>query len=585
MRLFTTAVLNLVVAGCAFGQSYTISTFAGSGTLGYTGDSGPAASAQLDYPWAVAVDSAGNLYIADTYNQRIRKVANGVISTVAGNGTPGFSGDNGPATSAELNYPSGVAVDSAGNLYIADYFNQRIRKVSNGVITTVAGIATWGFSGDNGPATSAQLDYPSGVAVDSAGNFYIADTYNYRVRKVSNGVITTVAGGGSALGDGGPATSALLSLPYGVAVDSAGNLYIADAGANRIRKVSSGTISTVAGNGTIGFSGDGGAATSAQMYDPFGVAVDSTGDLFIADTGNARVREVQNGVISTIAGNGTPGYSGDGGPAGSAMLDYPSGVAVGPGVVYVSDADNQRVRSLIPHPPSLGGIVNSASYAGGGVAPGEIVAIFGSGTGPGAPAGLQLTSGGVATNLAGVQVLFGGVASPLLYAQATQVNAVVPYEVAGKTSTQVQVVYGGQNSNALTVPVVAAAPGIFTLNESGSGAAVVLNQNGTLNSSGNPAAPGSVITLYATGEGQTSPAGIDGQLDPSPPPQPVQSVTATIGGVSATVESASGIAGGIAGLLQVKLQVPAALAQNNAAPLLLTIGGTASQAAVTVSVQ
>ena len=530
MRLFTTAVLNLVVAGCAFGQSYTISTFAGSGTLGYTGDSGPAASAQLDYPWAVAVDSAGNLYIADTYNQRIR-------------------------------------------------------KVSNGVITTVAGIATWGFSGDNGPATSAQLDYPSGVAVDSAGNFYIADTYNYRVRKVSNGVITTVAGGGSALGDGGPATSALLSLPYGVAVDSAGNLYIADAGANRIRKVSSGTISTVAGNGTIGFSGDGGAATSAQMYDPFGVAVDSTGDLFIADTGNARVREVQNGVISTIAGNGTPGYSGDGGPAGSAMLDYPSGVAVGPGVVYVSDADNQRVRSLIPHPPSLGGIVNSASYAGGGVAPGEIVAIFGSGTGPGAPAGLQLTSGGVATNLAGVQVLFGGVASPLLYAQATQVNAVVPYEVAGKTSTQVQVVYGGQNSNALTVPVVAAAPGIFTLNESGSGAAVVLNQNGTLNSSGNPAAPGSVITLYATGEGQTSPAGIDGQLDPSPPPQPVQSVTATIGGVSATVESASGIAGGIAGLLQVKLQVPAALAQNNAAPLLLTIGGTASQAAVTVSVQ
>jgi uncharacterized protein (TIGR03437 family) len=581
VRLLTAAVLSLAASGCAFSQTYTINTFAGNGSSGFSGDSGPAASAQLDYPWAVAADSAGNLYIADTYNQRIRKIANGVISTVAGNGTPGFSGDGGPATSAELNYPSGVAVDSAGNLYIADYFNQRIRKVSNGTITTVAGIATWGFSGDNGPATSAQLNYPNGVAVDSAGNLYIADTYNYRIRKVSNGTIVTVAGGGSALGDGGPATSALLSLPYGVAADIFGNLYIADAGANRIRKVTDGTISTVAGNGTLGFSGDGGAATGAQMYSPFGVAVDSGGDLFIADTGNARVREVQNGVISTIAGNGTPGYGGDGGPAVSAMLDYPSGVAVGAGAVYVADADNGRVRALIA-PPSLGGIVNSASYAGGGVAPGEIVAIFGSGMGPGggvAPAVVD------ATTLAGVQVLIGGVAAPLLYVQATQVNAVVPYEVAGKTSTQVQVVYGGQNSNTLTVPVVAAAPGIFTLNEAGSGAAVVLNQNGTLNSSGNPAAPGSAITVYATGEGQTNPAGIDGQLDPSPPPQPVQSVTATIGGASAAVESASGIVGGVAGILQVKLQVPAALAQSNAAPLVVSIGGIASQGGVTVSVQ
>jgi uncharacterized protein (TIGR03437 family) len=486
-----------------------------------------------------------------------------------------------------LNYPSGVAVDSAGNLYIADYFNQRIRKVSNGVITTVAGNGTWGFSGDNGPATSAQLYNPNGLAVDSSGNLYIADTYNYRVRKVSNGVITTVAGGGSVLGDGGLATSARLGLPYSVAVDSAGNLYIADAGTNRIRKVSNGAIATVAGNGTLGFNGDGGLATNAQMYDPFGVAVDSAGNLYIADTGNARVRKVESGEISTVAGNGTPGYSGDDGPAGSAMLDYPSGVAVGPaGAVYVSDADNQRVRVLTLSPPSFGGIVNSASYVGGGLAPGEIVAIFGSGMGPGTPASLQLnSSGSVATTLAGVQVLFGGVAAPLVYVQATQVNAVVPYEVAGKTSTQVQVVYQGQNSNTLTVPVVAAAPGIFTLNYSGNGAAVILNQNGTLNSPGNPAALGSVVTVYATGEGQTNPAGVDGQLDPSLAPQPVQAVTATIGGVSATAESASGIAGAVAGLLQVKLQVPTTLAPANAAPVVLNIGGAASQAGVTLSIR
>jgi uncharacterized protein (TIGR03437 family) len=180
-------------------------------------------------------------------------------------------------------------------------------------------------------------------------------------------------------------------------------------------------------------------------------------------------------------------------------------------------------------------------------------------------------------------VLFNGVAAPLLYAQASQVNAIVPYEVAGKASTQVQVVYQGQNSNTLAVPVVAAAPGIFTLNESGSGAAVVLNQDGTLNAPGNQAALGSVVTAYATGEGQTNPAGVDGQLDPSPPPQPVQAVTATIGGVGVTA-SASGIAGALAGLLQVKLQVPATLAPGNAS-LVISIGGVASQAGVTLSVQ
>jgi len=315
-----------------------------------SGDNGPATSAQLSSPNGVAWDSAGNLYIADA--SRIRKVSKGVITTVAGTGTYGFSGDNGPAASAQLDYPGSVAVDSAGSLYIADTGNHRIRKVSGGVITTVAGNGTLGFSGDNGPATSAQLDYPGGVAVDSAGNLYIADSYNFRIRKVSGGVITTVAGSGApgfGGGDNGPATSAPLSLPRGIAVDSAGNLYVAEFHSSRIRKVSNGVITTVTGNGTPGFGGDNGPAINAQLNDPEGVVVDSAGNLYIADFGNSRIRKVSNGVISTIAGNGTPGFSGDNGPATSAQLAYPNGVAAdSAGNVYVADTSNYRIRILTP---------------------------------------------------------------------------------------------------------------------------------------------------------------------------------------------------------------------------------------------
>jgi sugar lactone lactonase YvrE len=342
----------LAVSCCAFGQStvgYTIQTFAGNGTPGYSGDGGPATSAEVNDPFAVAADAAGNLYIADYGNNRIRKVSGGVITTVAGNGTQGYSGDNGAATSAELNYPIGVAVDSAGNLYIADAFNQCIRKVSKGVITTVAGNGTPGYSGDNGPAASAELAYPFGVAVDSAGNLYIADNGNNRIRKVSGGVITTVAGNGTPgySGDNGPATSAELNDPYGVAVGATGNLYIADYGNNRIRQVSNGTITTLAGNGTQGYSGDNGAATSAELHSPSGVAVDAAGNVYIADGSNQRVREVSSGVISTVAGNGAPGYSGDNGPATSAELYDPTGVALGPGgALFIADLANSRIRGL-----------------------------------------------------------------------------------------------------------------------------------------------------------------------------------------------------------------------------------------------
>ena len=339
-------------------SSGNISTVAGTGTTSFSGDGAAATAAQLNNPRGVAVDGSGNLYIADTNNSRIRKVdSSGNISTVAG----GASGDGGAATAAQLNFPEGVALDGSGNLYIADTFNHRIRKVdSSGVITTVAGTGTSGFSGDGAAAGAAQLSRPRGVAVDGSGNLYIADSSNNRIRKIaivpgfsagilSSGVITTVAGGGSTLGDGGAATAARLNSPHDVAVDGSGNLYIADWGNNRIRKVdSSGNITTVAGSGTSGFSGDGGAATAAQLRRPHDVAVDGSGNLYIADTQNERVRKVDSsGIISTVAGTGTSGFSGDGAAATAAQLRRPRGVALdGSGNLYIADSDSARIRKV-----------------------------------------------------------------------------------------------------------------------------------------------------------------------------------------------------------------------------------------------
>jgi trimeric autotransporter adhesin len=333
-----------------------ISTAAGTGTAGYSGDGGPAISRQLFSPSGVAVDNAGNLYITDWGNSRVRKVTpTGDISTVAGNGAEGYSGDGGPATSAELHLPIGVAVDNSGNLYVADNQNNRIRKVTpTGIISTIAGTGSQGYSGDGGPATSAQLNFPNGVAADNSGNLYIADYGNDRVRKVTPaGIISTVTGNGTAgySGDGGPATSAQLYVPNSVAVDNSGNLYITDYGNGRVRKVTpAGIISTIAGNGTSGYSGDGGPATSAQFYSTDGVVVDNSGNLYIADVGNNRVRKVTPaGIISAIAGNGTFGYSGDGGPATSAQLNAPNALAVdNSGNLYITDNGNSRVRKVTP---------------------------------------------------------------------------------------------------------------------------------------------------------------------------------------------------------------------------------------------
>ncbi len=335
-----------------------MTTIAGIGISGDNGDSGQATAAALDWPTAVAVNAAGGLFIADEYGQRVRDVnlATGVITTIAGDGTAGYTGNNGPATSAELDDPTGIAVDAAGNLYIADAANNCIREVNlaSGTITTIAGDGTAGYSGDNGPATSAELDDPTGVAVDNAGHLFIADEGNDRIREVnlSSGLITTVAGDGTAgyNGDGIQGTAAELDAPADVAVNSAGNLLIADTDNNRIRllNLSSGVITTVAGNGTAGYSGDSGQATAASINSPLGVAADASGDIFISDTANNVIREVNSaGVIVTLAGTATAGDRPNEVPAAAGTFNGPGGLAVdSAGNLYVADTQNDLVRKL-----------------------------------------------------------------------------------------------------------------------------------------------------------------------------------------------------------------------------------------------
>lgn len=402
--------------------SGTITTIAGNGTFGFSGDGGPASQASLNQPRNVAADSEGNLYIADTNNNRIRKVdTSGTITTIAGNGDAAFYGDGGPATDAALFHPLGVCTDDHGNLFFADAINSRIRKVdAAGIITTVAGNGGRRFSGDGGPATDAQLGIPNGVGTDDAGNLYIADTNNHRIRKVdTSGIITTIAGtgsrgrsgdggpainarldiplsvvvddGGNVLiaealairavntsgiisklagndsccfaGDGGVATDASLRFPRGLSADGAGNLLIADEGNSRIREVdASGIITTVAGNGKFGFSGDLGPAIDAQLRSPRGVAADSAGNFFIADSRNHRIRKVDpTGIITTVAGNGSPGFSGDGGPATAASLNEPMNVATSPaGDLFIADSRNNRIRRV-----DSSGIITT--FAGNGI--------------------------------------------------------------------------------------------------------------------------------------------------------------------------------------------------------------------------
>ena len=345
-----------IAAGGECACAQTINTFAGNGIPLYRGDGGIATAASLGEPQGLAIDGAGNIYIADQLNNCIRKVnTSGIISTIAGNGVAGFSGDGGAATTATIASPQGVKVDGAGNVYFSDQGNERVRKVSTaGIITTIAGNGTGGYSGDGGAATAATIQSPHGVAVDGAGNVYFADEGNGRIRKIStSGIISTIAGTGSSgyTGDGGAATAAAVGLPYFLAFDGTGNLYFSDLANSVVRKINSvGTISTIAGTGTAGYSGDGIPATAADLNWPVGITFDATGCIYIGDFYNNRVRKINTlSFISTYAGNGTATYGGDGGAATAAMLKQPSGVVTdGAGNLYIADEGNFRVRMVTP---------------------------------------------------------------------------------------------------------------------------------------------------------------------------------------------------------------------------------------------
>ena len=601
----------------------TLSLLAGTGTAGFSGVGTSAVLAQLNAPAGLAADSTGALYIADSGNGCVRKVSNGVIinvfdtpaptgvavnssglpyiaaagyfgtvveqiagvasardvtldaagdiyftsgtfvmeipaggsvNTIAGSGaTPDFGGDGGQATAAQLYLPSGIAVDSSGNWYIADTSNNRIRMVTpGGVISTIAG------TGD-----PAQLNAPRAIAIDGSNNLYIADTGNNAVRELTPaGAITSIA--------------TQLNNPVSVAVDSQGSVYIADSGNNRIVQVTAaGTASTFAkivGPQAIAVDASGNVvvADATQIWNVAsdgstsslitgvtstgGMAFASDGTLLIADTGANVIRQLStSGVLTAIAGTGAAGFAGDGSPALAAQLNAPAGIAIGAnGTVLVADSGNNRIRMLTPSAVASEtetvAVVNAASLAAGPVAPGEIITIFGGGFDP--------------TN---TQLLFDGQSATLFYTSATQINALAPDSLAANSSTTMSIVVNGAAIAGSSIPVVDCVPAIFTVS-GGTGPAAANNQDGSLNSAANPAARGSVVSLYATGQGSST-----------------GNVSLNIAGYNAPIFYA-GAAPGFPGLMQINAQIPGGFLPPGIQTVLLSVGGVASQAGVTIAI-
>ncbi|KAL0484949.1 E3 ubiquitin-protein ligase [Acrasis kona] len=368
MKLVYLLASLAVLLSFAVCNTLTITTVAGfTSSEGYSGDNGPATNAQLNGPRGIHVAPNGEVYIADGSNHRVRKIsANGVITTVAGTGVQGFSGDNGLATSAQLDTPYNLNTSPTGELIIVDRNNHRIRSVSSaGVITTIVGSGIQGFSGDNSLATNASLNFPRFIAYTSSGDMIITDTENHRIRRVfTNGTIVTIAGTGVAgfSGDNGLATLAQLNTPRVIRVNSAGEFIFTDSLNNRIRRISTdGIITTIAGSGAANFSGDGGSPLNAQFNNPRGLTLTSSGSIIVSDRSNHRIRLIENNVVNTIAGVGTPGFSGDNGDARQAQLNFPWGVAVAPnGNIFIADRQNNRVRMLTLRSPTP--TPSSASY-------------------------------------------------------------------------------------------------------------------------------------------------------------------------------------------------------------------------------
>jgi uncharacterized protein (TIGR03437 family) len=565
-----------------------VTIIAGGTAVSYLGDGSIPERVRFRQASAIARDGVGNLYIADTSNHRVRKITpDGDTLTVAGNGLPGFSGDGGPAVGAQLNNPIGVAVDPRGNLYIGDTGNSRIRKVdAAGNITTIAGTGMRGHAPDGTTATQGDLDAPAWLAVAGDGTLFFSEPGRHTVRTVTtNGLLGTVAGTGTRgfWGDGGAAFSAGLDTPQGIALDAGGNVYIADSGNHRIRRVAAPSpygpplISTVPD------------PNSAIWRRPLGLAMASDGALFVTDADDARVYRIDGaGSILTVAGTGVDSFAGESGLALDVALSNPSGLAIdATGAVYLVDAGNSRIRKLTPiievappEPNQTGlTVVNAASLLAGGIAPGQIVTIFGTGLGPAEGLSAALP----ATDLGGTRVLMNGHLAPIFYVSQTQINLQVPYGVADATKAEVEVVHNGIVRGRASLPVVESSPAIFTVS-GGVGQAAALNEDGSINSPSNPAVRGSVLVLFATGEGKTSPPGVEGRPASTPLSVPVLPVSVKIGGYAATVLYA-GAAPGFPGLLQVNVRTPSGFAPPGIQAVTLQIGNAVSPPGVTVALR
>lgn len=555
------------------------------------GDGGPATSAVLLKPTGVVLDPLGRLFIADHNDNRIRRVekeSSSRITTAAGTGAERSTGDGGSAIAAGVGRPEAMTVDAAGNILFGFSWGSGVRRITpGGTIQRIAGREELiGFAGDGGPAAQAVFAGGHGITLDETGNIFLSDTFNERVRRIdTHGMVTTIAGNGSfgSTGDGGPATSASLALPTGTAFDASGNFYVAEYGGNRIRRIDrNGTITTY--------------IESAEVMQALNVATPEFFDVEFAPNGNLFATDTKNDVIyrvtprksfSIVAGRpGEPGFSGDAGPAVDALLNDPTHLFIDEaGVIYVSDEGNARVRRLetgngLP-PPA----VNAASFQRREVAPGEIVTFFVADAGPAQGQSARLDENGrIARELAGTQVFFGDDPAPIIFTSSGQVSVVVPYAVGLLQSVHVRVVYQGVSKLEGDLPVVQVSPGIFTLG-GGRGPGAVLNQDGTLNSGGNAAESGSIIVFFVTGEGQTNPPGVDGQLAIDAYPIPQADVQVLIGGVQASEVLYAGAAPGFtAGLMQINVRVPPGVAPGAAVPLVVVIGGIRSQEAVTVAI-
>jgi trimeric autotransporter adhesin len=592
--------------------AYTITTIAGNNIPGFSGDGAAATAAQLDGPSSVWLDSKGNLYITDQFNNRIRMVSGANITTVAGNGTAGYSGDTFPATLAQMNGPDTVILDSKGNMFIADTQNSVVRMVNNsGIISAFAGNfnAGFGYAGDGGQANVAQLYAPAGLALDSAGNLYISDNKNNRIRMVTSaGIISTIVNASGNIGfntssgsPDGTAISARLDGPRGMAVDGNGALYFADTGSNMIRKVVGASITRVAGSvvGLAGSTGDGGQATNAQLHGPTAVAVDSCNNLYIADTTNSRIRMVTpDGTINTIAGTNA-GYSGDTGAALSAQLNFPSGVAVdASGRVYIADTQNHVIRLLTPNSPppcggpqptiKAGGVISASAFgAFPSIAYGSWIEIYGSNLAVNTRSWTAADFSGVnaPTSLDRTVVTIAGVHAFVDYISPGQVNAQVPANT-GTGNLQVTVSTSAGTSAPISVNVNAVQPGLwappnflvggkqYVAATFTDGVTYVAPPNSIPGITSRQAKPGETIILYGVGFGTVAPGGLPGQIV-----QQANSLTVPIqfnfGGTAAGVPLYYGLAGNFVGLYEFYVVVPS-VANNDLVPLSFALGSGAN---------